>query len=58
MRRDPRQNNHADADEAQNHSQTIPAISAHHDVVHIAHEARHRDQGHMHGDEGTKAEHR
>ena len=36
----------------------ILIVGAHHDVVHVANEAGHHDQRHMHDDEGKEAEHR
>ena len=58
MRRDPRKHDHADADEAQDHSQVILVVGAQHDVVHVANKAGHHDQRHMHDDERKEAEHR
>ena len=54
MRDNPVENDDADADEAQNHSHVILVVGPHHDVVHVANEARHHDQRDVNHDKAKK----
>src|SRR6185437_3400076 len=58
MRGYPRERDHSNANEAQDHSPVVQIVGAHHDVIHVANKAGHHDQRHMYDDEGKETEHR
>ena len=57
MRRDPREDDHADAHKPQIHAQMSLIIGPHHDVVHIPRESGHHHQGDVHHQECKETEH-
>ncbi len=57
MRRDPREDDHADAHKPQIHAQVSLIISAHHDMVHIPPKPGHHHQGDVHPQEGKETQH-